>query len=93
MLPALQQLDNTHIASDAAGFSSPNMTSRLLNKDSTACIVATEVFTQATEDFTVVAYTFCCSTSVLKNSPGPAYTMQDFPPPPLSSQFKVEWAF
>lgn len=67
------------------GFFSPNMTSRLLNKDSTACIVATQLFHQATEDFTVVVYIFCCSTSVLKTSPGPAYTMQALGIFPFSS--------
>lgn len=61
MLAALQQLDNTLKACDTHVFS-PNMTSRLLNKDSTACIGATKVFTQAPKDFRVVVYVFCCST-------------------------------
>lgn len=82
MLAALQQLDNTLKACDTHVFFPPNMTSRLLNKDSTACIGATKIFTQAPKDFTVVVYVFCCSTSALKTSPGPADTMQDFPPTP-----------
>jgi len=66
-LPALQQLDNTHTASDEVGFFSPSMTSRLLNRlHSLHC--GNTSFTQATEDFTVVVYIFYCPTSILKTT-------------------------